>query len=123
MFNRLMLRAGIVGLPNVGKSTLFNAVTRTHKAAAENYPFCTIEPEPWRRHRAGRRGWNRWPGLPRSARSFRRRSNSWTSPASSKARRRARALGNKFLSHIREVDAMVQVVRFEDPDIARHRQR
>src|SRR3954462_7393789 len=39
-----MLSAGIVGLPNVGKSTLFNAVTRTHKAAAENYPFCTIEP-------------------------------------------------------------------------------
>src|SRR5260370_38239785 len=39
-----MLSAGIVGLPNVGKSTLFNAVTRTHKAAAENYPFCTIDP-------------------------------------------------------------------------------
>ena len=39
-----MLKAGIVGLPNVGKSTLFNAVTRSHKAAAENYPFCTIEP-------------------------------------------------------------------------------
>src|SRR6478752_2694410 len=39
-----MLTAGIVGLPNVGKSTLFNAVTRTHKAPAENYPFCTIDP-------------------------------------------------------------------------------
>src|SRR6266550_8578066 len=40
----LMLSAGIVGFPNVGKSTLFNAVTRTHKAPAENYPFCTIDP-------------------------------------------------------------------------------
>ena len=39
-----MLRAGIVGLPNVGKSTLFNAVTRTRKAEAANYPFCTIDP-------------------------------------------------------------------------------
>jgi len=41
---KIMLSAGIVGLPNVGKSTLFNAVTRTHKAPAENYPFCTIDP-------------------------------------------------------------------------------
>src|SRR4249919_3456382 len=39
-----MLKAGIVGLPNVGKSTLFNALTRTRKAEAANYPFCTIEP-------------------------------------------------------------------------------
>src|SRR5678810_1318297 len=39
-----MLRAGIVGLPNVGKSTLFNALTRTRKAEAANYPFCTIDP-------------------------------------------------------------------------------
>ena len=39
-----MLKAGIVGLPNAGRSTLFNAVTRTHKAAVANYPFCTIEP-------------------------------------------------------------------------------
>ena len=39
-----MLKAGIVGLPNVGKSTLFNALTRTRKAAAANFPFCTIEP-------------------------------------------------------------------------------
>src|SRR2546421_13037362 len=42
--NLLMLKAGIVGIPNVGKSTLFNALTRTRKAEAANYPFCTIEP-------------------------------------------------------------------------------
>ena len=77
-----MLKAGIVGLPNVGKSTLFNAVTRSHKAEAANYPFCTIEPnlgvvtvpEP------------RLEPLAKiaktSARSSRRRLNSWTSPAS-----------------------------------------
>ena len=76
-----MLKAGIVGLPNVGKSTLFNAVTRSHKAPAENYPFCTIEPN------LGvvtvrTRGSNRSPKSPKSTRSSRRRLNSWTSPAS-----------------------------------------
>ena len=40
----MVLQAGIVGLPNVGKSTLFNAITRTQKAEAANYPFCTIDP-------------------------------------------------------------------------------
>src|SRR6476659_9863110 len=43
-FDPLMLKAGIVGLPNVGKSTLFNALTRSRKAEAANYPFCTIDP-------------------------------------------------------------------------------
>ena len=43
-FFTIMLQAGIVGLPNVGKSTLFNALTKTRKAEAANYPFCTIDP-------------------------------------------------------------------------------
>jgi ribosome-binding ATPase YchF (GTP1/OBG family) len=79
--HQIMLKAGIVGLPNVGKSTLFNAVTRSHKAPAENYPFCTIEPnlgvvtvpEP------------RLEPLAKIAKTqtiIPRRLNSWTSPAS-----------------------------------------
>ncbi|MFO1476960.1 MAG: redox-regulated ATPase YchF [Verrucomicrobiota bacterium] len=112
-----MLRAGIVGLPNVGKSTLFNAVTRSHKAAAENYPFCTIEPNlgvvtvPD-------------PRLDRIAQIVR---SPKTIPATIefvdiaglvKGASRGEGLGNKFLSHIREVDALIHVVRcFEDPDI------
>ena len=91
-----MLRAGIVGLPNVGKSTLFNAVTRTRKAEAANYPFCTIDPnvgivtvpdarlEVLREDRQDDR------------RSFRRRLSSWTSPAWSKARRRAKGWATNF---------------------------
>src|SRR5258706_8106542 len=112
-----MLKAGIIGLPNVGKSTLFNAITRSHKAAAENYPFCTIEPnlgvvtvpDP------------RLPELGKVAKV------SALIPATIefvdiaglvKGASQGEGLGNKFLSHIREVDALIQVVRcFEDPDI------
>jgi len=113
-----MLKAGIVGLPNVGKSTLFNAVTRSHKAPAENYPFCTIEPNlgvvtvPDARLEA----------IGRVAKV------STLIPATIEfvdiaglvqGASRGEGLGNKFLSHIREVDAVVHVVRcFEDPDIA-----
>jgi GTP-binding protein YchF len=112
-----MLKAGIVGLPNVGKSTLFNAVTRTRKAAAENYPFCTIEPNvgvvtvPDARLEP----------LAKIART------TVIIPAAIefvdiaglvKGASDGEGLGNKFLSHIREVDAIVQVVRcFEDADI------
>jgi GTP-binding protein YchF len=112
-----MLKAGIIGLPNVGKSTLFNAVTRTHKAAAENYPFCTIEPN---------LGVVAVPDgrLERIAKIAKVNS---LIPASIefvdiaglvKGASQGEGLGNKFLSHIREVDAVIQVVRcFEDPDI------
>jgi GTP-binding protein YchF len=112
-----MLKAGIVGLPNVGKSTLFNAVTRTRKAEAANYPFCTIDPNlgivtvPDGRLEV----------LSKIAKT------SVIIPAAIefvdiaglvKGAAEGEGLGNKFLTHIREVDAIVQVVRcFEDPDI------
>jgi ribosome-binding ATPase len=112
-----MLKAGIVGLPNVGKSTLFNAVTRTHKAAAENYPFCTIEPN---------LGVVSVPDV-RLEKLAKATKVGKLIPAAMefvdiaglvKGASRGEGLGNKFLSHIREVDAIVQVVRcFEDPDV------
>src|SRR4029079_14910671 len=112
-----MLKAGIVGLPNVGKSTLFNAVTRTRKAEAANYPFCTIDPNV---------GIVTVPDarldpLAKIAKT------AVIIPAAVefvdiaglvKGASQGEGLGNKFLTHIREVDAIVQVVRcFEDPDV------
>src|SRR6266436_4482532 len=116
-FAELMLKAGIVGLPNVGKSTLFNAVTRTRKAEAANYPFCTIDPNV---------GIVTVPD-DRAEVLSRIAGTSVIIPAAVefvdiaglvKGAAQGEGLGNKFLTHIREVDAIVQVVRcFEDPDI------
>jgi GTP-binding protein YchF len=112
-----MLRAGIVGLPNVGKSTLFNAVTRTRKAEAANYPFCTIDPNvgivtvPDERA-AVLSGIARTSVIVPAAVEF------VDIAGLVKGAAQGEGLGNKFLTHIREVDAMVQVVRcFEDSDI------
>jgi GTP-binding protein YchF len=112
-----MLRAGIVGLPNVGKSTLFNAITRTRKAEAANYPFCTIDPNVGMVTVPDAR----LAGLQRIART------GVVIPAAIefvdiaglvKGASQGEGLGNKFLTHVREVDAIVQVVRcFEDPDV------
>jgi GTP-binding protein YchF len=112
-----MLRAGIVGLPNVGKSTLFNAVTRTRKAEAANYPFCTIDPNV---------GMVTVPDA-RLAVLQGIAKTSVVIPAAIefvdiaglvKGASQGEGLGNKFLTHIREVDAIVQVVRcFEDEDV------
>jgi hypothetical protein len=112
-----MLRAGIVGLPNVGKSTLFNAVTRTRKAEAANYPFCTIDPNVGIVNVPDARLYE----LQRIAKT------NVVIPAAIefvdiaglvKGASQGEGLGNKFLTHIREVDAIVQVVRcFEDPNV------
>jgi ribosome-binding ATPase len=112
-----MLKAGIVGLPNVGKSTLFNAVTRTRKAEAANYPFCTIDPNvgivtvPDERLEVLRKIAKTTVVIPAAVEFV-------DIAGLVKGAAQGEGLGNKFLTHIREVDAIVQVVRcFEDPDI------
>jgi len=112
-----MLKAGIVGLPNVGKSTLFNALLRAHKAPAENYPFCTIEPNlgvvtvPDSRLDALAQVVRVGTRIPTTIEFV-------DIAGLVQGASRGEGLGNKFLSHIREVDALVHVVRcFEDPDI------
>jgi ribosome-binding ATPase len=112
-----MLSAGIVGLPNVGKSTLFNAVTRTRKAQAANYPFCTIDPN---------LGVVTVPDSRLEVLSKLSHSQKIIPAAIEfvdiaglvKGASAGEGLGNQFLSHIREVNAIVQVVRcFESGDI------
>jgi GTP-binding protein YchF len=112
-----MLKAGIVGLPNVGKSTLFNALIRSHKAAAENYPFCTIEPNlgvvtvPDERLDA-------LGDVVKVAQRIPATIEFVDIAGLVQGASRGEGLGNRFLSHIREVDALIHVVRcFEDPDI------
>jgi GTP-binding protein YchF len=109
---------GIVGLPNVGKSTLFNALVRTAAAAAANYPFCTIEPNigrvpvPDERHDTVGR-------IARSARIVPTQLEVMDIAGLVRGASRGEGLGNRFLGAIREVDAILQVLRcFEDDDIA-----
>jgi len=111
------MQAGIIGLPNVGKSTLFNALTRTRKAEAANYPFCTIEPNvgvvivpdarlPWLQK------------LSKSEKIIPAAIEFVDIAGLVAGASKGEGLGNKFLSNIREVDAVVHVVRsFDDDDI------
>ncbi len=113
----LMLKAGIVGLPNVGKSTLFNALTRTRKAESANYPFCTIDPNV---------GVVNVPDARLQVLQGIAKTNV-VIPAAIEfvdiaglvaGASKGEGLGNKFLANIRETDAIVQVVRcFENDDI------
>jgi GTP-binding protein YchF len=112
-----VLKAGIVGLPNVGKSTLFNALTASYQAESANYPFCTIEPNV---------------GIVKVPDSRLEKLQSLVNPQQIipaafefvdiaglvRGASKGEGLGNQFLSHIREVDAIVHVVRcFDDENI------
>ncbi|MUG99051.1 redox-regulated ATPase YchF [Scytonema sp. UIC 10036] len=112
-----MLRAGIVGLPNVGKSTLFNAVVANAKAEAANFPFCTIEPNvgvvavPDERLDVLAK-------ISSSKQIVPARVEFVDIAGLVKGASQGEGLGNQFLSHIRQVDAIVHVVRcFENDDI------
>ncbi|HEX4893070.1 MAG TPA: redox-regulated ATPase YchF [Hyphomicrobiaceae bacterium] len=110
-------KCGIVGLPNVGKSTLFNALTQTAAAEAANYPFCTIEPN------VGEVGvpderLDKLAVIGKSARVIPTRLTFVDIAGLVRGASKGEGLGNQFLGHIREVDAVAYVLRcFEDDDI------
>lgn len=113
----MSLAVGIVGLPNVGKSTLFNALTKKQQAAAENYPFCTIEPNT----AVVEVNDSRLENLAKivSPQQIIRATVDFTDIAGLvKGASKGEGLGNKFLANIRECDAILHVVRcFENDDI------
>src|SRR5690606_18406981 len=110
-------KCGIVGLPNVGKSTLFNALTQTAAAEAANYPFCTIEPN------VGEVGvpdprLDTLARIGKSAQKVPTRLTFVDIAGLVRGASKGEGLGNQFLAHIREVDAVAYVLRcFEDPDV------
>src|ERR671914_1804135 len=111
-------KMGIVGLPNVGKSTLFNALTQAAAAEAANYPFTTIEPN------VGEVGvpdprLEKVAAIARSKAVIPTRLTFVDIAGLVRGASKGEGLGNQFLAHIREVDAVAYVLRcFEDPDVA-----
>ena len=111
----MSFRCGIVGLPNVGKSTLFNALTNSNKAQAENFPFCTINPNigvvpvPDKRI-------DQLVKISSSKKKINTTISFVDIAGLVKGASKGEGLGNKFLSHIREVDAIIHMIRCFDSD-------
>ena len=112
-------KCGIVGLPNVGKSTLFNALTSSKNAQAANFPFCTIDPNigivdvPDKRLDKLRK-------LSSSKKKINTNITFVDIAGLVKGASKGEGLGNKFLSHVREVDAIVHLVRCFDSENIQH---
>ena len=108
-------KCGIVGLPNVGKSTLFNALTNSSKAQAENFPFCTIDPNigivPVPDERL-----DKLVSISNSKKKINTTISFVDIAGLVKGASKGEGLGNKFLSHIREVDAIIHMIRCFDSD-------
>ena len=113
----MSFKCGIVGLPNVGKSTLFNALTNSNKAQAANFPFCTIDPNvgvvPVPDERL-----NNLAKISGSKKIINTTISFVDIAGLVKGASKGEGLGNKFLSHIREVDAIIHMIRcFDSNDI------
>ena len=111
------MKAGIIGLPNVGKSTLFNALTESNKAEAANYPFATIEPNIGRVAVPDQR-LNILSKISKSEKTIPTYIDFVDIAGLVEGASKGEGLGNKFLSHIREVDAVIHLLRcFDSADI------